>query len=211
MVIESELAGKRILIPEEAVIRSGKREIVFVDMGEGKYAPREITAGVSGQGDVVEVKKGLFAGEIIVVSGQFMLDSESKTQEAIQKMIKAKMEASPQTEPHEHTATPQIAEEPETHERAHGEVKNLNLTLEKKAHLADDVYTCPMDEHSHILQVGPGDCPECGMVLVPITETGRDVYTCPMEEHHHVLSNKPGDCPECGMKLVKLQSKDEAR
>jgi Cu(I)/Ag(I) efflux system membrane fusion protein/cobalt-zinc-cadmium efflux system membrane fusion protein len=211
VVIESELAGERILIPEEAVIRSGKREIVFVDMGEGKYAPREITAGVSGQGDVVEVKKGLFAGEIIVVSGQFMLDSESKTQEAIQKMIKAKMEASPQTEPHEHTASPQIAEEPETHERAHGEVKNLNLTPEKKAHLADDVYTCPMDEHSHILQVGPGDCPECGMVLVPITETGRNVYTCPMEEHHHVLSNKPGDCPECGMKLVKLQSKDEAK
>ncbi|MGB2804838.1 MAG: efflux RND transporter periplasmic adaptor subunit [Candidatus Zixiibacteriota bacterium] len=210
LVIESKLAGERILIPEEAVIRSGKREIVFVDMGEGKYAPREITAGVSGQGDLVEVKRGLMAGEMIVVSGQFMLDSESKTQEAIQKMIKAKMEASPQTDPHEHPA-PEIAQQPETRKHAHGEVKNLNLTPDKKAHHADDVYTCPMDEHSHILQVGSGDCPECGMFLVPITETGRDVYTCPMEEHHHVLSNKPGDCPECGMKLVKLQSKDEAK
>jgi rubrerythrin len=198
------MSGERILIPEEAVIRTGKREIVFVDMGEGKYAPREITAGVSGQGDVVEVRKGLFAGEIIVVSGQFMLDSESKTQEAIQKMIKAKMEASPQTEPPEHTGTPHITEEPETHEQAHGEVRNLNLTPDKKAHDADDVYTCPMDEHSHILQVGPGDCPECGMFLVPITETGRDVYTCPMEEHHHVLSNVPGRCPECGMQLAPL-------
>jgi Cu(I)/Ag(I) efflux system membrane fusion protein/cobalt-zinc-cadmium efflux system membrane fusion protein len=207
VVIESELSGERILIPEEAVIRSGKREIVFVDMGEGKYAPREIATGVSGEGDVVEVASGLLAGEMIVVSGQFMLDSESKTQEAIQKMIKAKMEASPQTEPHEHAVTPRIAEEPETHEQAHGEVKNLNLTPDKKAHRADDVYTCPMDEHSHILQVGPGDCPECGMYLVPTTETGRDVYTCPMDEHHHILSNVPGGCPECGMQLAPLRKK----
>jgi Cu(I)/Ag(I) efflux system membrane fusion protein/cobalt-zinc-cadmium efflux system membrane fusion protein len=206
VVIESELSGERILIPEEAVIRSGKREIVFVDMGEGKYAPREISVGVSGQGDVVEVKKGLLAGEIIVVSGQFMLDSESKTQEAIQKMIKAKMEATPQAKPHEHPP-PEIEEEQESHEQAHGEVKNLNLTPDKKAHRADDVYTCPMDEHSHILQVGPGDCPECGMYLVPITETGRDVYTCPMEEHHHILSNVPGGCPECGMQLAPLRRK----
>jgi len=210
VVIESELSGERILIPEEAVIRSGKREIVFVDMGEGKYAPREITTGVSGRGDVVEVKKGLMAGEMIVVSGQFMLDSESKTQEAIQKMIKAKMEASPQTESHEHPA-PEVEEEPGSHERAHAENKNLNLTPEKKAHFADDVYTCPMDEHSHILQVGPGDCPECGMYLVPITETDRHAYTCPMEEHHHVLSNKPGDCIECGMKLVPLEPKDQGK
>jgi Cu(I)/Ag(I) efflux system membrane fusion protein/cobalt-zinc-cadmium efflux system membrane fusion protein len=210
VVIESELSGERILIPEEAVIRSGKREIVFVDMGEGKYAPREITAGVSGEGEVVEVKKGLLAGEIIVVSGQFMLDSESKTQEAIQKMIKAKMTVTPETESAAHPATETVdetSEEAETHEQADGEVRNLNLTPDKKAHYADDVYTCPMDEHSHILQVGPGDCPECGMFLVPITETGRDVYTCPMEEHHHILSNVPGRCPECGMQLAPLRRK----
>jgi len=210
LVIESELSGQRILIPEEAVIRSGKREIVFVDMGEGKYSPRDITAGISGRGDLVEVKQGLMAGEMIVVSGQFMLDSESKTQEAIQKMIKAKMEASPQTESHEHLV-PEMTEQPESREHNHGEVRNLNLTPEKMAHHADDVYTCPMEEHSHILQVGPGDCPECGMYLVPITETGRQVYTCPMEEHHHVLSNRPGDCPECGMKLVPLEPKGEGK
>jgi hypothetical protein len=209
-VIESELPGERILVPEEAVIRSGKREIVFVDMGEGKYSPREITTGTSGQGDLVEVKQGLMAGEMIVVSGQFMLDSESKTQEAIQKMIQAKMGASPQTETREHPA-PEMTRQPETRVHDHGEAGNLNLTPEKMAHYADDVYTCPMDEHGHILQVGPGDCPECGMYLVPITETGRQVYTCPMEEHHHILSDKPGDCPECGMKLVPLKPKSEGK
>ena len=45
---------------------------------------------------------------------------------------------------------------------------NLNLTPDKKAHTADQVYTCPMEEHSHVLQAGPGNCPECGMDLVPL-------------------------------------------
>ena len=209
VVIESKLSGERVLIPEEAVIRSGKREIVFLDMGEGKYAPREITTGVSSEGNVVEVKKGLLPGEIIVVSGQFMLDSESKTQEAIQKMIKAKMAASPQAEM-QMTSAAQTTEKEEVQKPTGAEVKNLNLTPEKKAHSAEEVYTCPMEEHSHILQVGPGKCPECEMDLVPVTETSRDVYTCPMEEHHHILSNRPGKCPECGMDLIKLESKDQA-
>jgi hypothetical protein len=210
VMIESKLAGERILIPEEAVSRSGKREIVFVDMSEGKYAPREITAGVSGEKGVVEVKSGLLPGEIIVVSGQFMLDSESKTQEAIQKMIKAKMVLSPQPEAHVQPVS-ETTKETESLERLHGEVENLNLTPEKKANFAEKVYTCPMVEHSHILQVGPGQCPECGMDLVPITETGRDVYTCPMEEHHHILSDVPGKCPDCGMNLTKLESEDQAQ
>jgi RND family efflux transporter MFP subunit len=221
VVIKSELPGERILIPEESVIHSGKREIVFVDMGQGKYAPREITTGASGKGNVVEVIKGLLSGEMIVASGQFMLDSESKTQEAIQKMIKAKMEAP--AEAHEHPTAEMKEEEhlrqqeepvsevmeEEGHEHVPGEVENLNLTPDKKAHYADEVYTCPMDEHSHVLQVGPGRCPECEMFLVPITETGRAVWTCPMEEHHHILSNRPGECPECGMKLIKLRAREE--
>jgi RND family efflux transporter MFP subunit len=209
VVIESKLSGERILIPEEAVIRTGKREIVFVDMGGGKYAPREITAGVSGEKGVVEVKSGLLPGETIVVSGQFMLDSESKTQEAIQKMIKAKMDVSPETEPHKHSIseTTKLTERPEY---THAEVENLNLTPEKKADFAAEVYTCPMEEHSHILQVGPGKCPECEMELVPITETGRDVYTCPMEERHHILTDVPGKCPECGMELIRLEPKEQA-
>ena len=91
------------------------------------------------------------------------------------------------------------------------EVKNLNLTPEKKANFTEEVYTCPMEEHSHILQVGFGICPECEMDLVPITQTGRAVYTCPMQEHHHVLFHQPGDCPECGMKLIKLESKDKPK
>jgi len=207
MVIESELSGERTLIPEEAVIRSGKRDIVFVDIGEGKYAPREIIIGVSGKEGVLEVKKGLLPGEVVVVSAQFMLDSESKTQEAIQKMIKAKMATSEEVKVSKALAVKTEVEH--LHEASRVEVKNLNLIPEKKAEFAGEVYTCPMDEHSYILQVGAGKCPECEMDLVPITETKRDVYTCPMEEYHNVLSNVPGECPECGMDLIKLGSETQ--
>ena len=205
VTIASELAGKRVVIPEEAVIHSGKREIVFVDAGGGKYSPREVITGATGEGNVIEIKQGLMPDEMVVVSAQFMLDSESKTQEAIQKMIQAKTAISEEVEP---KGTPVIEKEEEhVHQAAQLGVKNLNLTPEKKAEFADQVYTCPMEEHSHILQVGTGKCPECGMELVPVTQTKRVVYTCPMPEHHHILMDKPGKCPECGMELVPLKSK----
>ncbi|GAB4172122.1 MAG: hypothetical protein Kow00108_06700 [Calditrichia bacterium] len=80
-----------LLIPEEAVLRSGKRNIVFVSRGEGKFEPREIKVGAEGDHGKLMVISGLLEGEKIVTSSQFMLDSESKLQEAIQKMLKEKM------------------------------------------------------------------------------------------------------------------------
>lgn len=211
VTIASDLPGKRLVIPEEAVIHTGKRDIVFVDAGGGKYSPREVITGASGEGNVVEIKQGLMPDEMVVVSAQFMLDSESKTQEAIQKMLKTKEQSSGTgdqgtgsrgQEPGASITTPPPSEmqKPEEHK-----LSNMNMTPDKKANSAKEVYTCPMDEHGHILQVGPGDCPECGMKLVQITKTGRKVYTCPMDEHHNVLSDKPGKCPECGMELVPFK------
>jgi len=195
--IAAELPGRRVVVPEEAVIRSGKREIVFLDLGEGKFSPREVQTGVTGQGNVIEIKEGLKSGEKVVVSAQFMLDSESKTQEAIKKMIQMKKQGS---------VTAASAKSPPQEKEMQDSQKsgNLNLTPTKMAHSAEEVFTCPMDEHSQVLQVGPGDCPKCGMELVPSTQSGRKVYACPKEEHHNVLSDKPGKCPECGIKLVPL-------
>jgi predicted Zn-ribbon and HTH transcriptional regulator len=181
------------------VIHTGKRDIVFVDAGGGKYSPREVITGASGEGNVVEIKQGLMRDEMVVVSAQFMLDSESKTQEAIQKMLKSKeqqgMGVRDSTPP-----SPDMKGEDKTE-------TNMNMTPDKKANSTKEVYTCPMDEHGHVLQVGPGKCPECGMKLVQVNATGRKVYTCPMEEHHNVLSDKPGKCPECGMELVPMESR----
>lgn len=85
-------AGKGLIIPSEAVIRSGQRNIVFVVRDRNKFTPRDVTLGLNLDNGKVQVLKGLAPGEPIVTSGQFLLDSESKLQEAIQKMLEVKRE-----------------------------------------------------------------------------------------------------------------------
>ena len=62
-------------------------------------------------------------------------------------------------------------------------------------------YTCPM--HPEVRQMGPGDCPKCGMALEPVQPQAQGAekveYTCPM--HPQIVQDKPGDCPICGMAL----------
>ncbi|MBU1340163.1 MAG: efflux RND transporter periplasmic adaptor subunit [Proteobacteria bacterium] len=79
-----------ISIPSEAVVYSGEEKIVFVAKGKGKYTPRRIQTGVYLDNGRVEVLSGLAREDQVVVSGQFLLDSESKLKEAIQKMIESK-------------------------------------------------------------------------------------------------------------------------
>lgn len=79
-----------LVIPDSAVLRSGERTIVFVARGEGRFEPREIKLGVEGENNDVQVISGLLDGEEIVTSAHFLLDSESRMQEAIQKMIQEK-------------------------------------------------------------------------------------------------------------------------
>jgi FtsP/CotA-like multicopper oxidase with cupredoxin domain len=62
------------------------------------------------------------------------------------------------------------------------------------------VYICPM--HAEVVSNEPGNCPKCGMKLMP-QAAQSDLYTCPM--HPEVTSEEPGKCPKCGMKLMPSQ------
>ncbi len=75
-----------IVVPDTAVIDTGTRKIVFVEEAVGHFSPRLVTTGISGDGDEVEVLSGLSAGETVVTSGEFLMDVESRTVEAVQKM-----------------------------------------------------------------------------------------------------------------------------
>jgi membrane fusion protein, copper/silver efflux system len=86
----TETVDDVLTVPVEAVLNSGEKQTVFVDLGEGKFEPRNIKLGIQGEEGFVEVKHGVEANEKVVISAQFMLDSESTLREAIQKMIKPK-------------------------------------------------------------------------------------------------------------------------
>ena len=75
-----------IHVPRSAVLRSGERDIVFVRRAEGKFTPREVELGLPLDNDRFQILKGLAPGEQVVVSGQFMLDSESRLRESTRKM-----------------------------------------------------------------------------------------------------------------------------
>lgn len=79
-----------MFISSQAVIHSGDKQLVFVAKGNGQFTPREVTTGIYLEQGKVQVLSGLTSGDRIVVSGQFLLDSESKLKEAIQKMIQSK-------------------------------------------------------------------------------------------------------------------------
>jgi membrane fusion protein, copper/silver efflux system len=90
--IAAEPVRDAVAVPTSAVLRSGKRQSVFVALGEGRFEPREVTTGVSDDEGFLQVLSGLRVGERVVTSAQFMFDSESRLQEAIQKMMQPKPE-----------------------------------------------------------------------------------------------------------------------
>jgi Cu(I)/Ag(I) efflux system membrane fusion protein len=70
-------SGEEVLtVPSEAVIQTGKRSVVMVAQGEGKFMPVDVEVGIEANGQT-EIRKGLKAGQKVVVSGQFLIDSEA--------------------------------------------------------------------------------------------------------------------------------------
>ena len=69
--------GKKLAIPESAVIDTGVRQVVYVDKGEGAFEPREVMLGMRAEG-FVEVLSGLKAGEKVASSANFLIDSEAQ-------------------------------------------------------------------------------------------------------------------------------------
>lgn len=95
------------VVPREAVIDTGKRQIVFVALGEGRFELREVTLGLPSHDGSLEVLAGVQEGETIVTSGQFLLDSESRLKEAISKQLSASLaSAAPAPKPARIAATP---------------------------------------------------------------------------------------------------------
>lgn len=74
-----------VVIPLEALIRTGREQRVIIALGEGKFEARQVNAGME-SGAFVEILKGIKPGEEIVVSGQFLIDSEASARASFARM-----------------------------------------------------------------------------------------------------------------------------
>ncbi len=95
--------GRKMVVPDEAVIDTGLRQIVYVDKGDGYFEPRAVTTGVRAD-KFVEVLEGLKAGEKVASSANFLIDSEAKLKgiEAPGKTPGRKQDAAPASSGHKH-------------------------------------------------------------------------------------------------------------
>ncbi|MCU7917045.1 MAG: efflux RND transporter periplasmic adaptor subunit [Candidatus Thiodiazotropha sp. (ex Epidulcina cf. delphinae)] len=91
VTLNTGLQKEAVVLPDAAIVRSGEREQVFVVREPGKFEPREVTLGQSSEG-WVQVIDGVKAGEEVVASALFLIDSESKLREATAKMLETAKE-----------------------------------------------------------------------------------------------------------------------
>ncbi len=88
-----------INVIDSAVLRSGRRNIVFVAVGDGHFEAREVSLGRAAANGRVEIRSGLRAGERVVTQSQFLLDSESRLREAIDKLRTPSSRPNPSSAP----------------------------------------------------------------------------------------------------------------
>jgi len=91
--LENTSSSMGILTSRSAVLTTGARSVAFVSLGEGKFEPRAVKVGLELDDGRIEILEGLKPGEQVVVSGQFLLDSEAKTREALARMIEGDLAA----------------------------------------------------------------------------------------------------------------------
>ena len=85
MLLRLQVAGPsatRLVVPSEAVIRTGKRAVVLVRKENGSFDSRDVAIGQE-VGDDIEVTQGLVEGEQVVASGQFLIDSEARLRASV--------------------------------------------------------------------------------------------------------------------------------
>ena len=81
-VLFERALGKRLAVPEEAILYAGDRRYVFLDLGNGRLRPQAVTLGLWA-GEWVEILKGLAPGDAVVTSGNFLIAAEARLKLAL--------------------------------------------------------------------------------------------------------------------------------
>ncbi len=173
MFANVEISGKEFkptpVIPETAVIRSGKSAIAILSLGEGKFKPVEVTLGHYSNG-FYQVLNGLKEKDVIVVSGQFMIDSESSLRAAVKLFSSAKKEINEQKK--DETMDMEMDETKSTKNDSGNQTENIIrkgiidlAAIDKNGD--GKVFQDLMDWN--VISDEEGRCPVCGMYLQEVT------------------------------------------
>jgi Cu(I)/Ag(I) efflux system membrane fusion protein len=139
----------RVQVPAAAVVYTGPRRLVFVDLGQGRFRPQEIRVGSEANG-MYEVIAGLSPGDMVATSGVFLIAAEARISTAAKywdDLSVSDQEHAPPTSGNPASGNPAAASGPHA-----------------------EIYSCPM--HPEVQSSTPGTCPKCGMALEPHGEKG---------------------------------------
>jgi Cu(I)/Ag(I) efflux system membrane fusion protein len=173
--LESDL-GERVQVPSAAVVYTGPRRLVFVDLGGGRFKPTEVQVGAQSDGRY-EVLSGLSAGDQVATSGVFLIAAEARistaskywdsTSEMPEGGQGSMNEGAPPASSSGATPGPtsRAPPAPTLPNAAPGTVHVPAAAPSATGAPPATDYTCPM--HSEVHSATPGKCPKCGMDLEP--------------------------------------------
>jgi membrane fusion protein, copper/silver efflux system len=178
ITIEGEDLGAGPVVPENAVIRSGMKDIVILALGDGKFKPQQVQLGGYSDG-YYKVLSGLNEGNTIVTSAQFLIDSESNLKAAISKFQISGTDTSA-NEMNKMQSEKKDSEKPVTNEKQEMKIKG-------------------QDHSDSIVHEG--------VIDVESIDKNRDgkLFECPMD--WNVISDEAGRCPICNMYLKEYSIK----
>lgn len=168
--LSSDLAP-RVQVPSAAVVYTGPRRLVFLDLGEGRFRPQEVRVGSESNG-MYEVISGLSPGDRVATSGVFLIAAEARISTAAKYWEKVPENTGPEV-----PAPPGASSKPPATPASAPSPRSLpqpapSTTGSPSPSRSNDqpappatVYTCAM--HPEVRSPTPGQCPKCGMTLIP--------------------------------------------
>jgi len=159
--------GSRVQVPASAIVYTGPRRLVFVDLGEGRFRPQEVRVGTEADGKY-EVLSGLKAGDLVATSGVFLIAAEARISTAAKYWDNGA--ADPADAGSDSMASPASA--PASMPPAKPMPRPAPPpSSPAAADVPSPVFSCPM--HPAVRERAPGKCPICGMDLVPTSGAAK--------------------------------------
>ncbi len=178
--IKSPLTLETVAVPNQAIIHTGTRDVAIIALGDGYFKPVNVLLGVRGDGGYVQVLKGLSGGEKIVTSSEFLIDSESNLNAALNTMQLGSSPGSKDT----------TAQNNSSKKSSSSKDSMAGMNMRSNKSMSDSKHSTPVEYK--------------GIIDVKSIDDNKDgkVYQCPMD--FNVLSDKPGVDPKCGMNLQEV-------